>query len=255
MTTLNDEPEWLLITTKDVPLHEYRLRVAGRLWTILHTGAMLTPADETHFFNELMSLLPYGVPLWSATIALAHDVASRAEAFRDKRILELGAGTGLPGIVAASLGGQVVQTDRHELALSVCKRNGERNAVQMIEYRFDNAAHDCRTIRIPITAHPGRQVTRRKRHRILRCHHESRNSYIHTHCQWIVCKGTDEGIGNKNIAIRTLHLITTQCAWRRQLARSFLHVAIWSRHRCVYHESYPHDLRAGDCRRPIGVVH
>ncbi len=50
--------------------------------------------------------------------------------------MELGAGTGLPGIVAASLGGRVVQTDRHELALSVCKRNGEGNGVQTIEYRL-----------------------------------------------------------------------------------------------------------------------
>ena len=38
------------------------------------------------------------------------------------------------GIVAASLGGQVVQTDRHELALSVCKRNGER--------QFRNELHE-----------------------------------------------------------------------------------------------------------------
>jgi predicted nicotinamide N-methyase len=30
----------------------------------------------------------------------------------------------------------VVQTDRHELAISVCKRNGERNGVETIEYRL-----------------------------------------------------------------------------------------------------------------------
>jgi methyltransferase-like protein 23 len=136
MYALDDEPYLLHTAAKDFPLHEYRLRLAGSLWTILHTGAMLTPADETHFFHELMHLLPYGVALWPAAIALAHDVASRAEAFRDRHVLELGAGTGLPGIVAASLGGRVVQTDRHELALSVCKRNGARNAVQTIEYRL-----------------------------------------------------------------------------------------------------------------------
>jgi predicted nicotinamide N-methyase len=51
-------------------------------------------------------------------------------------VLELGAGTGLPGIVAASLGARVVQTDRNELAMSVCKRNGERNGVASIEYRL-----------------------------------------------------------------------------------------------------------------------
>jgi methyltransferase-like protein 23 len=132
----DEQPPELHTAAKHFPLHEYRLGLAGRMWTILHTGALLTPADETRFFRELMHLLPYGVALWPAAIALAHEVASRAEAFRNRRILELGAGTGLPGIVAASLGGQVVQTDRHELALSVCKRNGERNAVQTIEYRL-----------------------------------------------------------------------------------------------------------------------
>lgn len=50
--------------------------------------------------------------------------------------MELGAGTGLPGIVAASLGAQVVQTDRQNVAMSVCKQNGERNGARTIEYRI-----------------------------------------------------------------------------------------------------------------------
>ena len=130
-----DHPS-LQTSTGEFLLHEYRLRAAGREWTILHTGAVMTPTDEAHFLRELRDRLPYGVALWPAAIALAHEVASRAEAFRGTRVLELGAGTGLPGIVAASLGGHVVQTDRHELAMSVCRRNGERNGVETIEYRL-----------------------------------------------------------------------------------------------------------------------
>lgn len=136
MNSSDDRQRSLHTSTGEFPLHEYRLREAGREWTILHTGAVLTYADEAHFFRELMQRLPYGVALWPAAIALAHEVALRAEAFAGKRVLELGAGTGLPGIVAASLGGRVAQTDRHELALSVCKRNGERNDVPTIEYRL-----------------------------------------------------------------------------------------------------------------------
>jgi predicted nicotinamide N-methyase len=120
----------------EVPLQEYRLRLAGRSWTLLHTHAMLTHDDELHFFRELRNRLPYGVALWPAAIALAHDLAARAGALDGRRVLELGAGTGLPGIVAAALGAQVVQTDRHELALVVCQRNGERNGVPTIEYRL-----------------------------------------------------------------------------------------------------------------------
>ncbi|MDP9310021.1 MAG: 50S ribosomal protein L11 methyltransferase [Chloroflexota bacterium] len=136
MQPTNDQDQTLHTTAGDFPLQEYRLRQAGREWRILHTGAVLTYADESHFFRELRDRLPYGVALWPAAIALAHEVTSRAEAFRGTRVLELGAGTGLPGIVAASLGAQVVQTDRHELAMSVCRRNGARNGIRTIEYRL-----------------------------------------------------------------------------------------------------------------------
>jgi methyltransferase-like protein 23 len=131
------DPERLLRTSAgDFPLNEYRLRLAGREWMILHVGAVLSYTDETHFLEDVSNRLPYGVALWPAAIALAHDLASRADALDGERVLELGSGTGLPGIVAASLGGRVVQTDRNELAMSVCKRNGDMNRVEMIEYRI-----------------------------------------------------------------------------------------------------------------------
>ena len=135
MDAPNDRQPLLHTSVGEFPLQEYRLRAGGREWSILHTGALLTLDDEAHFFRELMQRLPYGVALWPAAIALAHDVASRPDAFHGRRILELGAGTGLPGIVAAALGAQVVQTDRHALALSVCQRNSARNGVQTIHHR------------------------------------------------------------------------------------------------------------------------
>jgi predicted nicotinamide N-methyase len=84
----------------------------------------------------LRERLPYGVTLWASAIALAHEIASRTDFFRGKQVLELGAGTGLPGIIAASLGAQVLQTDRSELAMSVSKRNIELNKVQTLEQRL-----------------------------------------------------------------------------------------------------------------------
>jgi methyltransferase-like protein 23 len=118
------------------PLFDYRLRQGGQEWTALHTGAVLTKADEIHAMVLKTNRLPYGVSLWPSAIALAHEIAVRAEAFRVRSVLELGAGMGLPGIVAASLGARVVQTDRDELALHLCKRNGERNGADAIEYRL-----------------------------------------------------------------------------------------------------------------------
>jgi predicted nicotinamide N-methyase len=140
----------LRTTVGDLPLEEYHLRLEGRAWRILHTGAILSLADEARFLGpeRAESRVPYGIVLWPAAIALAHELASRL--LEGKRVLELGAGTGLPGIVAASLGARVVQTERQEVALFVCKQNAERNGVTTIEHRAadwtawaDGERYDC----------------------------------------------------------------------------------------------------------------
>jgi predicted nicotinamide N-methyase len=136
MSTSEDGQRVLHTSAGEFPLNEYRLRLRGREWTILHVGSVLSREDENRFLGELKGRVPYGVALWPAAIALAHDLASRAEEFRGRRVLELGAGTGLPGIVAATMGARVVQTDRDELALSACRRNCERNGAGNVEHRL-----------------------------------------------------------------------------------------------------------------------
>lgn len=136
MSTSGDGHPVLETSEGDFPLREYRLRLGGREWSALHTDTVLSRADESRFLGERSDRVPYGVALWPSGIALAHEVAARAGEFRRRAVLELGAGTGLPGIVAASLGARVVQTDRHEVALHICRRNGERNDAGAIEYRL-----------------------------------------------------------------------------------------------------------------------
>ena len=136
MQSLMNDQRVLRTSAGEFPLNEYRLGLAAREWSILHVGSVLTREDENRFLGELKGRLPYGVALWPSSIALAHDLVSRAEALRGRRVLELGAGTGLPGIVAASLGAHVVQTDCDELAMSACKRNCERNRVETVEHRL-----------------------------------------------------------------------------------------------------------------------
>jgi len=118
----------------DFPLSECRLTIGETALSVLHTRAVITLEEETQFLHHTENRAPYGVVLWPAAIALAHEIAARATEFRGRTVLELGAGTGLPGLVAASLGATVTQTDRSEVILHVCQMNGERNRAR-ISYR------------------------------------------------------------------------------------------------------------------------
>ena len=136
MPTPLAKPTILSTSIGDFPLAECRLRIGDRDLSVLHTDAVLSLDEETRFLNETERRVPYGAVLWPAAIALAHEIATRAAEFRGKAVLELGAGTGLPGIVAAAVGASVVQTDRSELITHVCRMNGERNRMTGIEYRL-----------------------------------------------------------------------------------------------------------------------
>jgi methyltransferase-like protein 23 len=117
---------------------EYHLRLAGHAWRVRHVGAVLSFLDEQRLLGMSEGRPVYGVTLWPSAIALAHDLAARGGRLRDERVLELGAGTGLPGIVAASFGARVVQTDAEAQALELCRANGAANEIGGIEYRLAN---------------------------------------------------------------------------------------------------------------------
>jgi methyltransferase-like protein 23 len=135
MNASQDIEKTLRTTVGDFPLDECRLSLAGREWTILHVGAVLSREQETSYLLGTVDRLPYGVTLWASAIALANEIAARGASFRGKRVLELGAGTGLPGIIAASFGARVLQTDRNELALALARRNVALNRLPAVEQR------------------------------------------------------------------------------------------------------------------------
>ncbi|XP_068658027.1 uncharacterized protein [Aristolochia californica] len=71
-----------------------------------------------------------GCSVWDCAIILAHYLPNyaRSHPFASNTVLELGAGTGLPGLVAAALGApRVTLTDRTHL-LPGLRRNVEANA-------------------------------------------------------------------------------------------------------------------------------
>ena len=64
--------------------------------------------------------------VWDAAIVLGRYLEKMSADLKDKRIIELGAGTGFAGIVASLLGGNVTATDR-KMALNVTRLNIEKN--------------------------------------------------------------------------------------------------------------------------------
>lgn len=78
---------------------------------------------------------PFGVLLWESAVVLAHALTAGPD-LKDKSVLELGAGTGLSGLVAASLGARVVQTDYSYEALALCRRNAAANDISGVEWRW-----------------------------------------------------------------------------------------------------------------------
>lgn len=71
----------------------------------------------------------YGMYVWPCSPVLAQYLWFNREHIKGKRILEIGAGTGLPGIVAALLGSRVTLSDSSPLGLKHCQRNVEANGL------------------------------------------------------------------------------------------------------------------------------
>ena len=113
---------------------DYGITAGGREWTVGHIGAVVSRREETRAIVLKTNGVSYGLSLWPGAMVLAEEVAGRDD-WAGKAVLELGAGVGLPGIVAAGLGARVVQTDHDELVLDLCRRNAARNGLHGVECR------------------------------------------------------------------------------------------------------------------------
>jgi predicted nicotinamide N-methyase len=81
--------------------------------------------DEEAFDED--EFLPYWAELWPSGIALAHAVA--ALDLEGERVLELGAGLGLPSFAAALRGADVLAIDWAEDAVALLRDNAARNGI------------------------------------------------------------------------------------------------------------------------------
>lgn len=112
-----------------VPLTAFTFAIAGRTWTIRAVrdqGALLSACDA---FTEF----PFGLLLWESAPALAEALVADAKPLRGTSVLEIGAGAGLVGLVAASLGARVRQVDHSAAAVDLARANAADNAISGID--------------------------------------------------------------------------------------------------------------------------
>jgi predicted nicotinamide N-methyase len=96
--------------SRKYPLVRRTVDILGTLWPVWAVQDQDALLDRVETESDLHHF-PYGMLLWASGIGLARHLAENPELVRTKRVLELGAGVGLPGIVAASFGATVTQTD------------------------------------------------------------------------------------------------------------------------------------------------
>jgi predicted nicotinamide N-methyase len=104
---------------------EETFELAGRVLTLLRPPSAEELIDEAAFAME--EFLPYWSELWPSGVALAQHVAARD--LRGRRVVELGAGLGLPSLAAALRGADVLATDWAEDAVALLAANAARNGI------------------------------------------------------------------------------------------------------------------------------
>lgn len=104
-----------------------------RITKISDLDVLLEDIDPVTFAED--ERLPYWAELWPSSVALAQHVVQRLEV-AGRRVLELGCGLGLVGVVAALRGGHVLCTDYEADALAFARYNAYRNACRRMRFRL-----------------------------------------------------------------------------------------------------------------------
>ncbi len=103
------------------------VEIGGRVLRLLRPPQPDALIDEEAFDDD--EFLPYWAELWPSGVALAEVICRLG--LRGARVLELGAGLGLPSLTAALEGADVFATDWAEDAVALLRDNAERNGIAL----------------------------------------------------------------------------------------------------------------------------
>ena len=108
------------------------VRIAGRRFELLRPRSADDLLDAAECERE--DRLPYWAEIWPSAVVLAERLAELSGDGR--RCLELGAGCGLPSLVAAAVGFKVTASDYHAAALRFVEVNAWHNKLFGIDTRL-----------------------------------------------------------------------------------------------------------------------
>ena len=101
------------------------MEVSGRAYRLTHPSVADDLIDEQEFDRD--ERLPYWAEIWPSAIALARRLSR--EDLAGRRLIELGAGVGLPTLVALDRGANVLATDYYAAALDFTRHNAGANGL------------------------------------------------------------------------------------------------------------------------------
>lgn len=103
---------------------------------------LLKVTDLEHLLGDKdpfadVSSFPFWIKLWEAAMVLS-EVMAVMEPDREKRVLELGAGIGVPGLVAAARGFQVTLSDYEPHILDFQRVSAMANNLDNVDFKIIN---------------------------------------------------------------------------------------------------------------------
>ena len=113
-------------------LAESEVTVANRCYRLLKPRNVDDLISEEDFAID--ERIPYWADVWPSARVLAEQIAP--EAGKGKQLLELGCGIGLPSLVAATCGFEVLATDYYAEALEFTEANAARNGLECLDTRL-----------------------------------------------------------------------------------------------------------------------
>ena len=128
-------PEKELIKKKELIYHLPGQKL--RLYVVENIEALITDVSDP-------DQVPCWADIWPAAYGLACFLWEEVHFLPGERVLELGAGLGLPGIVCGLKGARAVLSDFNPLALAMARENACRNGVSVELLQEDWRTFACR---------------------------------------------------------------------------------------------------------------